>query len=61
MGVAVGVLGGDFGGVGDQREGGQDVGELGLGQAVEVADYAIRFFEVIRKLSPEMQPWFYAE
>lgn len=25
------------------------------------ADYAIRFFEVIRKHSPEMQPWFYAE
>jgi hypothetical protein len=25
------------------------------------ADYAIRFFEVVRKHSPEMQPWFYAE
>ena len=25
------------------------------------ADYAIRFFDVIRKHSPEMQPWFYAE
>lgn len=25
------------------------------------ADYAIRFFELIRKHSPEMQPWFYAE
>lgn len=25
------------------------------------ADYASRFFEVIRKHSPEMQPWFYAE
>ena len=25
------------------------------------ADYAIKFFEVIRKHSPEMQPWFYAE
>jgi hypothetical protein len=25
------------------------------------ADYAIRFFELIRKHSPQMQPWFYAE
>jgi hypothetical protein len=25
------------------------------------ADYAIHFFEVIRKHSPEMQPWFYSE
>jgi hypothetical protein len=25
------------------------------------AEYAIRFFEVIRKHSPQMQPWFYAE
>lgn len=25
------------------------------------AEYAIRFFDVIRKHSPEMQPWFYAE
>lgn len=25
------------------------------------ADYAIRFFDLIRKHSPEMQPWFYAE
>jgi hypothetical protein len=25
------------------------------------ADYAIRFFEVVRKHSPEVQPWFYAE
>jgi len=25
------------------------------------AEYAIRFFEVIRRHSPEMQPWFYAE
>jgi len=25
------------------------------------ADYVIRFFEVIRKHSPEMQPWFYSE
>jgi hypothetical protein len=25
------------------------------------AEYAIKFFDVIRKQSPEMQPWFYAE
>jgi hypothetical protein len=25
------------------------------------AEYAIRFFELIRKHSPEMQPWYYAE
>jgi hypothetical protein len=25
------------------------------------AEYAIRFFELIRKHSPQMQPWFYAE
>ncbi len=25
------------------------------------ADYAIRFFDLVRKHSPEMQPWFYAE
>jgi hypothetical protein len=25
------------------------------------AEYAIKFFEVVRKHSPEMQPWFYAE
>lgn len=25
------------------------------------AEYAIRFFEVIRKHSPQIQPWFYAE
>ena len=36
-------MGGDFGGVGDQWEGGQDVGECGLGQAVEVGDQAVQF------------------
>ena len=43
FGVAVGVLGGDFDGVGDEREGGQDVDELGFRQAVEVGDQAVQF------------------
>ena len=41
--VTVGVASGEFDGVGDEREGGQDVGELGFRQAVEVGDQAVQF------------------
>ena len=34
---------GEFDGVVDEREGGQDVGELGFRQAVEVGDQAVQF------------------
>ena len=36
-------MGGEFDGVGDERECGQDVGELGFRQAVEVGDQAVQF------------------
>ena len=54
MGVAVGVWGGEFGGVGDQREGGQEVGELRLGQAVEVGDQAVQFGAEFRALGSKI-------
>ena len=54
--VTVRILGGYLYRVGHQGKGAQDVGELGLGEAVEVSDEAVEFSADLLRFAASVTP-----